>query len=116
MNLRIGSEKLLSLGWSLPDVLKNEKPDVIVAAGFSLPTIFAYRYAAKHDIPFIIYSGETRLQSWRQLEWLRKSVRQYLFLRSSARIVYGEEARQFLPENDVNSKNVFATITTPSVK
>lgn len=107
------SEKFFSTGWSVKKVLEEEKPSVIVSGGFSLPSIFACNYARKHNIPFLIYSGETNLQSQRRhLSWLRKQQRKYLLSRCAAYIAYGAEAKAFLISSGANETKVFVVINS----
>ncbi|KAA0222148.1 glycosyltransferase family 1 protein [candidate division KSB1 bacterium] len=113
LNLQIGSEKLFSFGWSLPKILREENPAIVVSAGFSLPSMFACHYASGRNIPFLIYSGETSRQAQRRrAEWLRKPVRKYLLAQSALCIAYGSEARNFLAQNGVAKENIHIAINS----
>lgn len=112
-HIQLFSEKFFSTGWSVKKALDEEKPSVIVSGGFSLPSIFACNYARKHNIPFLIYSGETNLQSQRRhLSWLRKQQRKYLLSRCAAYIAYGAEAKAFLISSGANETKVFVAINS----
>lgn len=97
INLQIGSEKLFTIGYSIPRILREECPQVVVSAGFSSTSLFASSFCRRQSIPFIIHSGETARQAKRRrLEWLRKSVRQVLLNQCERCIAYGQESKAFL--------------------
>lgn len=113
LNIQIGSEKLFSFGWSLPKILREENPAIVVSAGFSLPSIFACHYARGHNIPFLIYSGETSRQARRRrAEWLRKPIRKRLLAQTASCIAYGSESRSFLVQNGVAEENIHIAINS----
>lgn len=113
VNLQIGAEKLFSFGWSLPRILREEDPAIIVSAGFSLPSVFACYHARHCNIPFLIHSGETSRQARRRrLEWLRKPIRKCLLAQCTSCIAYGSEARSFLLENGVAEERIHVAINS----
>ncbi len=113
LHVQLFSEKFLSTGWSVIKALGEERPSVIVSGGFSLPSIFACHYAREHNIPFVIYSGETNLQAQRHRgRWLRNKVRNYLLSQCAAYIAYGTEAKTFLTSYGVDEKKVFVAINS----
>lgn len=111
--LLVGREKLVSIGTSLPAILSEEQPTVVISAGFSLPSVFAARYCSKGNIPFVIYSGETERQAKRRRgEIIRRHVRKRLLARSTCCIAYGTESRKFLESYGVAPARIFTSINS----
>jgi len=109
----IGPESFVSVGLSVPGALHEEKPDVVVAGGFSFPSLFAAWYTSRKSIPLLIFSGETLYQeSQRPLKWSRKMIRKLLLNRSVGGIAYGSAAKELLMSYNLDEANVFIAINS----
>lgn len=107
-------EGFTSLALSLFNVLRKNRPNLIIVGGFSLATLWTLIYAKTFRVPFIIWSGETVAedQSRRKFRHLRRFLRHRLIRSSSAFVAYGTEARKYLSSWKIDQKIIFTGINT----
>lgn len=68
-------------------------PDVIVATGFNLHTIFAFFYTRNKNIPLMIWTGEREIKGL--CRYLRILVRKWILKRTGCIFTYGKAAQDF---------------------
>ena len=105
----------LHLNRGVTAALRRFRPDVIVGTGYTSPTYFmAQRYARKHGIGYVLWSGSTRQSSLFQkgtLGWLkRRFVR-----RCDACLAYGTDAAEFLKDRGADPERISVGCNTVDV-
>jgi len=68
-------------------------PDVIVATGFNLHTIFAFFYTRNKNIPLMIWAGEREIKGL--CSYLRILVRKWILKRTRCIFTYGKATQDF---------------------
>lgn len=95
----------------LLSVIARERPDVIVANGFSIATMKVWARSFFARTPFLIWSGAThrpreRLSAWRRLQ------RRIMVRRASGCIAYGSMAKDYLVSLGVEPSRIEIGINT----
>jgi glycosyltransferase involved in cell wall biosynthesis len=104
-------EKTYFLYRGLSALLRKEKPDVIIVAGFSTATMKVFRYHLFSGTPFIIYSGSTG-HEMRRFNLVRRIQRNVLARYAAAFVVYGTRAKNYIIERGITSEKIFRAINT----
>ncbi len=107
-------EFFFSFGFSILKILDQEKPDIIIPGGFSLPMMLAMLYAKIHAIPYCLWSGETTEQSSIRKDFLktRKMLRRWIIRHAAASAVYGKAAEEYMIRMGMSPDKVIITINT----
>lgn len=111
----LNGEGFSSLALTLYSTLKSLKPDVLIVGGFSFASIWALAYCKLNDANYIIWSGETKIeyQNRHKFQYFRNVIRRPLIHYSSAFVVYGKMAKEYLiSQEGVNPKSIFVGINT----
>jgi len=99
-------EKTLFFYRGLLKLLRREKPDAVIVAGFSSATMQVLLYKILSGTPYIIYSGSIETKS-RNTSFLRKLQRSLLLKSSNAFVVYGNMAKQYLVNAGASENKIF---------
>lgn len=97
----------------LPFSLRDARPDAVVASGFSPAAIATFLFARRREIPIALWSGAVPRRG-EDRPW-RRYVRRKLARRSSACLVYGTAARDYLLGFGVPPERVFRAWNTVDV-
>ncbi len=107
-------EAFISLAFSLPKMLFEEDPDVVVVGGFSLAALWAAAYCRMFEKKLIIWSGETiaedRLR--RRFRFLRGRLRNVIMRNAQSFVAYGTEAKKYLLSQRISENKIFIGINT----
>lgn len=96
----------------LSKVIDSEKPDCIIASGFSPATMrIWFRNLFKKSIPYIIWTGSVTRKG-RKDSVLRKIQRKFLVNGASSFVVYGSMSRKYLLNLNIPSEKIFTAINT----
>ncbi|MCC6384456.1 MAG: glycosyltransferase family 4 protein [Bacteroidia bacterium] len=91
--------------------LNKLNPDAVITNGFSISTILLWVKSFVSRIPFIIWTGSV-ITKGRNDSFLRKLVRSVLLKRSSACVVYGNKAKEYVQSLGADPSKVFIGINT----
>ena len=111
--IRINEERTLFVPLNLIDILRKEKPSVIIVGGFSVPTLMVYLFTRLKKIPYILWSGEIA-ESATVRSSLQKTLRPLFVKKAAAFIAYGSKATSYLKSIDAN-KTGFIGINTVDI-
>ncbi len=90
-------EHVVAIPQGLSKKLNELRADCLVVGGFNLMAMLGARYALRHHIPYLIWSGETKREAARRRgrrlrTWLRRPLMQH----AAGFIAYGSQAREYL--------------------
>lgn len=107
-------ESFFSFGTVMIKQLIQEKPDVVILGGFSVPMILAFFYCRMRQIPCILWSGETIQQSKLRMDILqfRFFIRRWLVSHLTAALVYGNAAFDYMRFLGLKKEQIFYAINT----
>jgi len=86
--------------------LIKEKPDIIIAAGFTPTIIFAFIYSKLSSKKFIVFT-DSWLHSVQQLKFYHRLIRKYIIPRADASIAVGKKGVKYLLKYGSNLKSIF---------
>jgi glycosyltransferase involved in cell wall biosynthesis len=86
--------------------IASARPDGVVAAGYSVPTVYAYMYCASRRRPLVIHSDGTSA-SETGLTWVQEKARAFLLPRASACVANSEPAAARFREMGVAEDRLF---------
>lgn len=92
-----GYSHKLRIPWNPIHEFSKNAPDVIVATGFNLYTIFAFFYTRIKNIPLMIWTGEREIKGLGKN--LRILVRKWLLKHTRCILAYGKAAQDFYVHN-----------------
>ena len=92
---------------TLPCELSKQKPDTLICCGWDTPAAFyAARWARKHGVPFVLWSGSTSGEpNWRR-RLARRPV-QWLVRSADAWLAYGSRAQDYLESLGAAPERIF---------
>ena len=99
-------EKTLFFYKGLLKLLRREKPDAVIVAGFSSATMQVWLHKLLSGTPYVIYSGSIETKS-RNTGFLRKVQRKLLLNSASAFVVYGNKAKEYLVNAGASASKIF---------
>ncbi len=99
-------EKTLFLYRGLLKLLRRDKPDAIIVAGFSSATVQVFYHKLLTGTPFVIFSGSIDIKG-RNYSFLRKMNRLLFIKSASAFVAYGNLAKEYLVNAGAPSSKVF---------
>lgn len=107
-------ESFSSAAWSLPKILTQLKPDIVVVGGFSLASLWASIYCFLKNKKLMIWSGETLEEAERRSwKFARNIFRRFIVKLTSGYVAYGKAAQKYLLSLGVDNKLI--TISTNTV-
>lgn len=85
----------------------------LVVGGFNLMAMLGARYALRHRIPYLIWSGETKREAsqrrgWRLRAWLRRPLIQH----AAGFIAYGTQAQEYLRAFGASQNKIHVAINS----
>lgn len=104
-------EKAIFTYYGLLRAVYNEKPDLIIVAGFSIATIKLWFFSFFKRIPYIIWSGDIKRKSQR-VSFIRTIQRKILVKRASGFISYGTKAKEYLVSLGAGEEDISIGINT----
>jgi len=112
--LRVGTEKILSIPIKLVRVLDQYRPQAVISGSFGPAGFLSWWVARRHRVPFLIWSGaisrQNSLSSWPQRLWEK-----FLAGRADACLSYGTAARDYLIELGVNPERIVVGVNAVDV-
>ncbi|MDQ3050633.1 MAG: glycosyltransferase family 4 protein [Bacteroidota bacterium] len=99
-------EKTLFLYRGLLKLLRRDKPDAIIVAGFSSATVQVFFHKLLSGTPYIIFSGSIDIKG-RHYSFLRKMNRLLFIKAASAFVAYGNLAKKYLVNAGAPVSKVF---------
>lgn len=103
---KMGKASLL-LNWGTGKALENAAPDVIVCGGYNYPASWrAMSWARKHRVPFVLWS-ESTTRDMRKGRWIVDRAKKRFVERSTAFLVPGSAAGQYLLELGVCESQIY---------
>lgn len=99
-------EKTLFLYRGLLKLLRRDKPDAIIVAGFSSATVQVFFHKLLSGTPFVIFSGSIDIKG-RNYSFLRKMNRLLFIKSASAFVAYGNLAKEYLVNAGAPVSKVF---------
>lgn len=103
---KMGKASLL-LNWGTGKALEEAAPDVIVCGGYNYPASWrAMSWARRHKVPFVLWS-ESTTRDIRKGRWIVDRAKKRFVDRSTAFLVPGSAARQYLLELGVRESQVY---------
>jgi glycosyltransferase involved in cell wall biosynthesis len=106
------TNKIYEIGFNALKAIKEIKPGLIVAAGFSLQSYLVSRHCRKNGIPFMVYSGETGFTAEAYNDVIRRIVRRKISRNTTGYIVYGEKAKEYIQNSFKVYRNIHLVINT----
>ncbi|MFO7976954.1 MAG: glycosyltransferase [Candidatus Hydrogenedentota bacterium] len=113
LSLAVGSRDYrIVLNYTLPWQLSGQNPDALVCCGWDTPAAFyAARWARKHQIPFVLWSGSTSSEpNWRR-RMAQRPVR-WLVRGADAWLAYGTRAQAYLETLGAEPERIFRAYNT----
>ncbi|MGB9695777.1 MAG: glycosyltransferase family 4 protein [Ignavibacteria bacterium] len=103
--------KIYEFGFGIRTLLDKIRPELIIAAGFSLQSLMVYYYSREKSIPFLLYSGETKYSAPLSVDIIRNFLRKLLIKQATGFIVYGSKAKEYI-ENFGRKDNIHIVINS----
>jgi glycosyltransferase involved in cell wall biosynthesis len=107
-------EALVAFSPALFHSLRRLRPDAVIVGSMGFPALWTALYSILYSKPFVLWSGETRIQATRRKDYfgVRRNVRRFLVRLASAGLAYGSEARDFLSELGMSAERIDIAINT----
>lgn len=103
---KVGKSSLL-FNWGTGTALERAAPDVIVCGGYNYPASWrAQIWARKHGVPFVLWS-ESTARDIRKRRWVIDRAKKRFVERSTAFLVPGSAARQYLLHLGVHESQIY---------
>jgi len=103
---KVEQVEALNIPFSLPVDIFKFKPDIIISGEMGLKSLMAYFVARVLKIPFSIWTEEIN-ETAKQISWIQKVIRNYLFNKSTSFLAWGAPAYEHVIANGVAKSKVF---------
>lgn len=108
----LGNEEKVTFGYGdLGKFLKQEKPDVIISAGFGMATIKSVFHKIRFGCKLIIWSGSLTTEG-KGFAGLRNFIRKRLVAKSDGFVAYGTRALKYLISLGADPKRAHIALNT----